>query len=508
MATKRKLNHLKSSTNLMRMNSILLGIFIFFILNEFISFLLKGQGDQLYYWVYTDWLIDYSAGLVRRGLSGEIVSLFIGISHPELTISILVWIIFLLVIFGYLRLVYRSIDLLKPLTTFGILFLPSLLPFYLYDHEAFGRKEVIGLVILLCHLLSLESLNFSKDSSRRLANQYLKRLLPITLLLFPALVFIHESAIFLYLPIHAVITLAVLRYDPSINIQKRLVYVSLAYSPVILSFLIIYFGGLPNAEQARSICINWEFQNALDPNYCQNMIGSIGALTGSLSDAVHRFARLTRSMALVWFLDILILGLSTVFLGGQVIRDTQIKVFPEGSDDNSVSRTSNSILIKYFLLPLILSLPLYVIAVDYGRWFTVACINFIMVTLSPEIIRLEISTEKWIGTLAKYVRVISLFFSGAAFLVFLASVKLFFIKEGIQSLALFFSVVFLFIGLLGDKLNMLIQKLTDLDNNKIYFGVLVFILLVVFLVRIPHYCYDELLMISQPYRSLIRNLFK
>ncbi len=507
MNTKQKPNNLENSKNPIRMNSILFGMFIIFIVNGFVRFLLLDQGNQVFHWVLTDWLIDFSAGFVRRGLSGEVVNLLLGISRPENTVAIIIWVIFLVVIVGYLRLVYRSKKLLKPLTTFGILFLPCLLPFYLYDHDAFGRKEVLGLILLLYHLLSLESLNLSNYNREGLTKRYLKRLLPISLLLLPALIFIHESTFFLYLPIHGIITFAVLRYDPSTNTRKRFFYLITVYSPVLLSFLIVYFFGSPSIAQARSICYKWEYLNVFDTNYCHDMTGSIGSLAIPLSNGVRRFVNLTGSMALVWFLDILILGFSTAFLGGQVIRDTQIKAIPEGSDDNSVSRTSNTILIKYFLLPLILSLPLYVTAIDYGRWFAVTCINFIMVTLSPEIIRLEIDTEKWIGTVTKNIRVISIILSGAAFLVFLAVVLNDYDMEGIQTLALLFSIVFLFIGILGDKLNMLIQKITDLDN-KVYFGVLVFILFVVYFVRIPHMCYDEVMMISQPYRSLIRNLLK
>ena len=186
MITKQKTNNLESSKNLTRMNSILLGMFIIFIVNEFVKFLLLDEGNQVFHWVFTDWLIDYSAGFVRRGLSGEIVSLLLGISRPENSVAIIIWIIYLVVIVGYLRLVYRSKNLLKPLTTFGILFLPCLLPFYLYDHDAFGRKEVLGLILLLYHLLTLESLNLSEDNREGLSKRYLKRLLPVSLLLLPS----------------------------------------------------------------------------------------------------------------------------------------------------------------------------------------------------------------------------------------------------------------------------------------------------------------------------------
>ncbi len=40
---------------------------------------------------------------------------------------------------------------------------------------------------------------------------------------------------------------------------------------------------------------------------------------------------------------------------------------------------------KYFLLPLLISAPLYILGWDMGRWFTVICINYVMVSLSPEL---------------------------------------------------------------------------------------------------------------------------
>lgn len=508
MIKKQESNISESSKNINRMNTILLGMFIVFILNEFVKFLLMNHPQQVFHWVLTDWLIDYSAGFVRRGLSGEFVNLFLGISRPENIVATIIWIVFLVVIAGYLRLVYRSLDLLKPLTTLGILFLPSLLPFYLYDHDAFGRKEVIGLIILLYHLFSLETLNFSRDQRQGLAKRYLKRLLPVSLMLLPALIFIHESTFFLYLPIHAIITLSVLRSDPSTNFRKRLFYLLAFYSPVLLSFLIIYFLGSPSIQQARSICYKWEYLNVFAPDYCHDMTGSIGALAIPLSNGVRRFADITVSMALIWFFDILFLGLAAMFVGGWIVRDIQFKVLPGDADDITASQTGNAILIKYFLLPLILSLPLFVIATDYGRWFAVACINFIMITMSPEIIRLEIEPEKWIGVMTKNIRVISFVLSGLSFLLFIGAGFIDYVLRGIQTLAMLFSISFLIIGFLGDKLDRLIQKIMGLENERIYFGVLIFILFVIYIVRLPHVGNDELRMIAGPYRSLIRNLIR
>jgi len=82
-------NNSENSKNLVWMNFILLGMFIVSILNAFVRFLLMNQSNQVFHWVLTDWLIDYSSGFVRRGLSGEVVNLFIGISRPENIVAII-----------------------------------------------------------------------------------------------------------------------------------------------------------------------------------------------------------------------------------------------------------------------------------------------------------------------------------------------------------------------------------------------------------------------------------
>jgi len=52
-------------------NSVLLAGFAAMLLREVLFWLPKDvSGTSLNYWAYTDWLIDYSQGFIRRGLSG------------------------------------------------------------------------------------------------------------------------------------------------------------------------------------------------------------------------------------------------------------------------------------------------------------------------------------------------------------------------------------------------------------------------------------------------------
>jgi len=115
---------------------LILGVFVFFILTKLVSWLgTDFFGDRAGIWTYpyTDWLIDYSAGFVRRGLAGELISLLSPLVPPRIAIAFLTWSIFALLTVAYIRLIGRSLDKLSPMVLIGLLFLPSLLPFYCWS---------------------------------------------------------------------------------------------------------------------------------------------------------------------------------------------------------------------------------------------------------------------------------------------------------------------------------------------------------------------------------------
>ena len=128
-----------------RIKFLILIAFSFFFLKKFLYWFPKDVwGHGIHDWVYTDWLIDYSTGFVRRGLSGQIIDLLSGFTHPRIIIGLVAWLLFGGIVLGYMRLIFRSFGKLNPALLATLLFLPSLLPFYLYDHGAFGRKEILG----------------------------------------------------------------------------------------------------------------------------------------------------------------------------------------------------------------------------------------------------------------------------------------------------------------------------------------------------------------------------
>jgi len=377
-----------------RANILILGVFVFFFFTKLLYWLPRDIfRNGINIWVYTDWLIDYSSGFVRRGLFGELIDLISIIAHPKVIIGMLVWSIFGVVVFGYIRLLTRSLNTLSPFLFLALLFLPSLLPFYLYDHGAFGRKETIGFLILLWHLYSLETHKNVKAKELPTLNHYIKKLMPITLVLLPVHVFIHEASFLMFVPIHIIITYSIMRLNPSISPSRRIFNLTLIYLPVLLAFSLVFIFGRPSFEVALAICKKWELAKALKPGSCsisgkgtmRALPGAIRGLPWSFSKAASLTMSFSAKTILAWILIFSIMGFSTVYIGSMVIRSLISNNFTRDSDTTLTRQYSKIIGYKYFLLPLLISTPLYIMGWDLGRWFAVNCINYIMITLSREL---------------------------------------------------------------------------------------------------------------------------
>ena len=119
----------------------LIGIFFVFTTVKFYSFYVEYSS-----WQYSDWLINYQGGFVRRGLIGEILFQI----HKILSID-LDLLIFFFVIFLYLVLSIILIQSLKYLSNSYLDSMIMLSPgFFLYpimNSEVTGRKEILLLSI-------------------------------------------------------------------------------------------------------------------------------------------------------------------------------------------------------------------------------------------------------------------------------------------------------------------------------------------------------------------------
>lgn len=383
---------LSKPQTLFKTNLMVLAVFAFFLLTKFIRVFPLDVSQGLAYWTYTDWLVDYSAGFVRRGLSGELIDFLSTYVHPQTVVAILAWIIFVGVVLGYVRLLSRSIKTLPAFLFAALLFLPSLLPFYLYEHDAFGRKEIIGYLLLLYHLYALEAAKPVAPGVSFRQDPYVKRILPLTFLFIPIHILVHESSFLLFLPVHVLITYTSLRSRFSAGIRPQIFRLLLLYLPALVTFAVVFLWGRPEFETAYNICRKWQLADALGGQVCRATGNPMRALPGSLSALPWTFSQaisiplsFTPPMVLAWFVNFLLVGSVTIYVGRMTAGFLRPQTALQTAELEAPHTYARAMSYKYFLLPLLLSAPLYILGWDIGRWFAVTCLNYVMLSLSPEL---------------------------------------------------------------------------------------------------------------------------
>lgn len=350
--------------------------------------------DGLDAWVLSGWLIDYSAGFVRRGLSGEIIGTLTGLMPARVAVGLVAWGLFLAVTAGYVRLVLRARRTLSTLALLGLLFLPTLLPFYLWDHAALGRKELLGFLLVLWHLLILERCFPMAGPAK--GGRYLRRLWPISMLGLPLLGLLHEGTVLWFGPTHALLTLLVLRRGTDAGWLRALGTTTLLYLLPALVLLGVFAFGRATPDDAARICSGWETLGALGPGACDDTLDArmslhapaIGALGWSVQYAVEVAANALPPKAIViWLIALPLLAFATLAVGGMASHSIAAGRPSERFLD-WLSPPAAPIAALFFLLPLLLPAPIYIIAHDYGRWLALVGINYVMISLSPEVVAL------------------------------------------------------------------------------------------------------------------------
>jgi hypothetical protein len=389
------------------LNSLLLFVFSAAWIREvFYWFPKDAFGTSLNYWAYTDWLIDYSQGFIRRGLSGEIWRLVPAAVPPLEFVAVFSWILILAAAFGYVRMLARSWKIYHPLTLFGLLFLPSLFVFYIHDHDAIARKETLGYITVLLHLLIVEK-SFPLEDSSVLTNGNLRRyvwwLIPVAVFLLPVIILIHEGSFLVFVPLHGMITLTALRMKVPRDFTRAALWTGLLYLPAALAFGIVYSSGTPSYQTLLGICEKWAAAGALRESSCilpperlsgSTLPGSFIPMEWSLGKSIYITRTIISMNWGAWILILPTLGISLWYLVRQAVYSILRSRSPQSFSPQPAQRYSSLFVCKYFLIPLLFSLPIYFTAYDYGRWFTVTCINFSMLAVSVNLPCWEFALRK------------------------------------------------------------------------------------------------------------------
>ena len=388
-------------------NTALLALFSAVLIRNFLYWLPRDAlEDGLNYWAYTDWLIDYSQGFIRRGLSGEIWRLVPASVPPLEFVAVCSWILILAVALGYLRLLARSRKDLHPLTLFGLLFLPSLFLFYLHDHNAIGRKEILGYLTVLLHLFVFErSFPLGGNSAPPEGNlrRYVAGLSPVAVILLPAIILVHEGNFLLFIPLHAMITWTAMRRISPHGPRRAVLWTGLLYLPAALTFVGVFLSGTPSHRTLLGICEKWQVAGALREASCvlppsrlsgSTLPASFEPMEWPLGQAASITGLFISQRWKDWILILPALGIMLWYLIRQTVYAVLRSRCRQSFSPQSALRYAGLFFGKYFLIPLLLSLPVYLTAYDYGRWFTVTGINFALVAVSVNLPVREFALQK------------------------------------------------------------------------------------------------------------------
>ncbi|HEY3345642.1 MAG TPA: hypothetical protein VGJ97_11980, partial [Anaerolineaceae bacterium] len=379
-------------------NLLLLFFFSAAWIRDFLYWIPKDAfGTGLDYWTYTGWLIDYSQGFIRRGLSGEIWRLVPAAIPPLEFVAVFSWVLILVVAFSYVRFLARFWKDYHPLTLFGLLFLPSLFMFYIHDHGGIARQEILGYLTVILHLVIIEKtlpLGGGPGLSDADMKRYLLWLIPVAVILLPVLILVHEGYFLLFVPLHGMITLTILRMKMPRGFVRAALWAGLLYLPAAVAFGAVYLSGTPGYPALLGICNKWAAAGALRESTCvlppdklsgSTLPGGFNPMQWTLGIAA-KITFMIISMKWVAWLEILpVLGICLWYLVRQGLYSILLAQPVQAFHPQTAKRSIGAFFGKYFIIPLVLSLPIYLTAYDYGRWLTVTGINFAMLAVSANL---------------------------------------------------------------------------------------------------------------------------
>jgi hypothetical protein len=313
-------------------------LYLYFLRVNEIQFGFKDHG-----YITGDWLINYTNGLVRRGLFGEIAMQFhrwfgtspvdVVLTSKYLAYGILCGSILLLAL-------VKGIGLIEVL----LLISPWALMYDLNDPGGSGRKEILLFAsFAFFAFLQVFYKSPSKSVLKRWDFYYL-------IIVMTVMAFAHEGLIFFfpffYLPLYL---------KRGFNKSDFLtVFIPYLISLLVLAVLYVFFKG--NKETADAICAS------LNP---WSVNGSLGC------DAIHLLAGKHPKAHIGFiksFTPLLLLTMIPIYCYGRWVAGL----------------TKHHLLLA-MMLTLVLTVPLYGIAIDWGRWIHISGLLFFITFFSLKV---------------------------------------------------------------------------------------------------------------------------
>ena len=301
-------------------------------------------------WPITEWLINYQAGFIRRGLPGEILLRFFGHGSLLRALYFGMFLSFALYIALFLWVYWKSgirngrVLLVAILIQGGIFHMGLSADFY-------TRKENLFLIFFAIQcLLYMQIQSTTQGHEKFWISLYALLLIVVS----PVLVLIHEAYLFLSFPISALLLWVLMLERPHLR-YLRFVLIALCVE-VPLTFLICsHFHGDILMSQVIWDSLPFVDRLLLSPAAPYSAFGAIGSLGWGLGQHLTTLYGVMSSGGIfVW----IFFGAGNLFVLAYIFSSLQSGGF--GGEQTQYFR--------WILIALLLLLPMFLIASDWGRW--------------------------------------------------------------------------------------------------------------------------------------------
>jgi hypothetical protein len=292
---------------------------------------------------YGEWLINYQFGFVRRGLFGEIIYLLSYIFNKNMQISF--FLVLSLICLFYYFLSYLFIKNTKfNILHYLIFFSPLFYIFFVIISKVGIRKEIILYIYYLLYLIFLSSNQFTIKRNWKF------------ILTFPLLILNHEG-VFFFFPYIILPLLFIVNFKDFKKLITQILTL-ISFSTLVMIIVYINKGTYDHTLQICSSLGNYA------PHKC-DWWGAISALSKgpliSVDNLPMSFFYLKASFeSWIGFLFYIIYGFAPI-----------IYFFYSTKSFKKNFIQSKKILLIYILILFICSLPLFHVAEDWSRWFSV-----------------------------------------------------------------------------------------------------------------------------------------
>jgi len=332
----------------MKKFSLFLIILSFFVVvNNYFRFLKHNTPYEI-----GDWLINYQGGFVRKGLIGEITFQIYNLTQINPALLIFFFVIFLYLIFYLVVINFAKNNNFDKLFIL-VLFSPLSFFFPVFNSKATGRKEIlfISILSLICYFLP------------KINKQYYI----YSFIFFSIIIGLtHEGFIFYF---GYLLTPLIFLIKPK-NFSEISIFFIIVFSLTLALMLITYtYSG--SSYHVKSICNSL---NNFAPNNCE-IFGQISALSWDLKTYVNEKFELEKLNKI----NVFEFGVLYFIYG--LISFLPFFLFINNYELNFLIFNKKIKLYYIFLIPLLFTLPVYFMVIDFGRYLYTSYISSLIILL-------------------------------------------------------------------------------------------------------------------------------